>query len=95
MINMDTEVLGVLEQPGTGKVLSWQGESGTLQAEDGQSYPVEDGVIRFLRDDALSGSNAKYQRMYDRFAPLYDGVTRVYARLRSGGEKNRVILAHT
>ena len=33
----------------------------------------------FLEHDAITGSNKKYQSMYDRFAPLYDFSTSAYS----------------
>ncbi len=63
-------------------LLQGQGKSGAL--------PVVDKSIICFLDKELTGSNKKYQSLYDHFAPLYDLVTRAYARLRNRGEKQRV-----
>ncbi len=93
MIVVDAEILNILRQPQTGSPLRLirQETEEWLQADGGQRYTDDGGIIRFLKDDAASGSNLRYQRMYDRFAPLYDAITRGYARIRNGGEKNRVM----
>lgn len=47
-------------------------------------------IIPCLDGDRLTGNNRTYQRMYDRLAPFYDAITAFYARVRNGGERNRV-----
>ena len=65
--------------------------NGVLQAQNASAtFPVIDKSIICFLDSELTGSNKKYQNLYDRFAPLYDLVTRAYARLRSHGERERV-----
>ena len=51
----------------------------------------EHSVICALPGADLTGNNRNYQRMYDRLAPFYDIVTALYARVRDGGEKRRVM----
>lgn len=57
----------------------------------GDRFPVRDGIPVFLGSESLSGNNAKYQKLYDRFAGLYDISTRVYAIFKGGGEKVRLM----
>jgi ubiquinone/menaquinone biosynthesis C-methylase UbiE len=37
----------------------------------------------------VEGPNARYQKLYDRFAPAYDFATRLYARWKSGADATR------
>jgi ubiquinone/menaquinone biosynthesis C-methylase UbiE len=64
---------------------------GFLQGQsEAAALPVVDkSIICFLAKEP-SGSNKKYQNLYDRFAPFYDLVTKAYARFRNHGERQRV-----
>ncbi len=64
---------------------------GFLRGQGGSAaLPVVDKSIICFLDKEPTGSNKKYQNLYDRFAPLYDLVTRAYARFRNHGERQRV-----
>jgi len=52
-------------------------------------YTLHDGIPVFLTRGAVEGPNARYQEMYDRFAPFYDFSTWLYAKLKSGAEAAR------
>lgn len=43
-------------------------------------FPIRDGVPIFLLENEVSGSNRRYQAMYDRLARLYDFSTWLYSR---------------
>ena len=72
-------------------------DHGLLQKEQGGFrnprtdvlYPLRDGIPVFATPSAVTGPNARYQRLYDGFAPFYDVATRLYAWLKSGAEKTR------
>jgi ubiquinone/menaquinone biosynthesis C-methylase UbiE len=51
-----------------------------VNPKTGQRFPVRDGIPNFLLDGETSGSNQRYQRMYDRIAPFYDFSTWLYSR---------------
>lgn len=50
-----------------------------VNPQTGQRFPIRDGIPMFLEDE-VSGSNKRYQTMYDRFAPFYDLATWLYSR---------------
>ncbi len=43
-------------------------------------FPIRDGIPIFLLEGEVSGSNQRYQAMYDRFARFYDFSTWLYSR---------------
>ncbi len=55
----------------------------------GALYPVRGETPVFLPADAVEGPNLRYQRLYDRIAPVYDLGERAYAWLKSGAESAR------
>jgi ubiquinone/menaquinone biosynthesis C-methylase UbiE len=63
--------------------------NGFRNPRTGFLYPVRDEIPVFLPGDAVEGANARYQRLYDRFAPFYDTATRLYARWKSGADAIR------
>ena len=52
----------------------------------GERYAVRDGIPLLLDQDALSGTNLRYQGAYNRAARLYDPALRLAARLVGGSE---------
>ena len=44
----------------------------------------ENGILRYLNPADLAGDNGKYQKLYDRLAPLYDIGENWLARLKFG-----------
>ena len=70
------------------------GSDGSVQeklvsVKSGEEFPIRDGIPIFLRDADVSGSNKKYQELYNHIAPFYDLSTQVFAFLKSGGEGKR------
>ena len=45
----------------------------------GQRFPIREGIPVFIPDGSITGSNLRYQAMYDRFAPFYDFSTWAYS----------------
>jgi len=62
---------------------------------DGKKYPVVDGIPCLVFPETSRGENAKWQKFYDAFAPLYDWNERLGARLLAGislrAERKRMI----
>jgi len=76
------------------RVVVRPGPDGSVQeklvsVKSGEEFPIRDGIPIFLRDADVSGSNKKYQELYNHIAPFYDLSTQVFAFLKSGGEGKR------
>ena len=76
------------------RLIAGPGPNGNLQEKlvgikTGKEFPIRDGIPIFLRDADVSGSNRKYQELYNHIAPFYDLSTQVFALLKSGGERRR------
>ncbi|MGD0757043.1 MAG: methyltransferase domain-containing protein [Bacteroidales bacterium] len=68
-----------------------EGENEYLQSPTKERYSVSEGIICFLEHSSLDGNNKNYQKMYDRFSGFYDVATRIFALLRNGKEKKRLM----
>jgi len=66
-----------------------QEPGGFRNPRTGFLYASHDGIPVFLAGGAVEGPNARYQQLYDRFAPFYDFSTWLYAKLKSGAEAAR------
>jgi len=64
-------------------------DAGYRNPRSGFLYRVQNEIPVFLPQDAVEGPNARYQKLYDRFALFYDLSTRLYARWKSGGDAAR------
>jgi len=72
---MDERTLTLLCDPETHEDL--RPDAGALlNPQSGRRYPMKDGIPIFF--DALSGSNKKYQELYDRIARFYDPAEALY-----------------
>lgn len=60
-----------------------------LTDEAGCRYPVVDGIARLLPAGALGADDARYQRLYDRLAPLYAVNERIRTRPLLGVDAGR------
>jgi len=66
-----------------------QEPAGFRNPRTGTVYPDRNGIPVFLPPGVVEGPNALYQKMYDRFAPFYGVLTRLYAWWKSGADANR------
>jgi len=92
---VNAATIELLRIPDTGEALELRalradGVDQLVGVASGRRVPIRAGIPDFLDPATLIGSNATWQRRYDRFAPFYDLATRLYARLRSGGDETRV-----
>ena len=54
----------------------------------GARFPIEDGMPVFLSERDLEGLNGRYERLYNRIAPIYDFTLRLgYVFMGRGGER--------
>ena len=74
--------LTTLRSPGGARRL--RRASDDLVDEGGVTYPVTEGIPRLLGPEKLTGDDARWNRLYDRFAPLYETSERLLGSLMSG-----------
>ena len=72
---MDERTVPLLCDPETHDSLQLD-RGALLNPSSGSRYPIRDGVPIFF--GALSGSNKKYQELYDRIALFYDPAEALY-----------------
>lgn len=72
---MEDYVLSLLCDPDTRYALEMAG-SNLRNTATGRIYPIRDGIPLFV--STVTGSNLKYQILYDRIAPGYDLAERLY-----------------
>jgi ubiquinone/menaquinone biosynthesis C-methylase UbiE len=51
-----------------------------VNPKTGRRFPIRDGIPIFLQENDVSGSNRRYQALYDRMARFYDFSTWLYSR---------------
>ena len=57
---------------------------GGYRRADGKVFPIQNGVASFIFPEELAGSDAKWNRFYDSFAPFYNVVQHILGRLLLG-----------
>jgi ubiquinone/menaquinone biosynthesis C-methylase UbiE/uncharacterized protein YbaR (Trm112 family) len=72
---MESEVLSLLCDPDTRYEFELDGST-LRNTATGRVYPIRDGIPLFL--STLTGTNLKYQALYDRIAPGYDIAESIY-----------------
>jgi ubiquinone/menaquinone biosynthesis C-methylase UbiE len=72
---MDRELLSLLCDPDTRYSFELEGNS-LRNTATGRVYPIREGIPLFV--STVSGSNLKYQTLYDRIAPGYDLAERIH-----------------
>ncbi|MGD0340935.1 MAG: methyltransferase domain-containing protein [Bacteroidales bacterium] len=89
---MKQNITEIIRTP-SGEILQYfkEGKGEFLQTQTGIKYPIYGNIICLLDNISLTGNNKNYQKMYDRFSLFYDFSTRIYARLKSGNERNRLM----
>jgi ubiquinone/menaquinone biosynthesis C-methylase UbiE len=79
-----TETVALLRSPHTGDSLRFIGENGqeALVSQSGERFPVRKGIPFFLEIEKLTGSNHKYNQLYEIIGGFYDDIQRVQCALR-------------
>ena len=78
------ETVALLRSPYTGDSLKVVSEGGheALVSKSGERFPVRDGIPIFLEPEKLTGSNQKYNRLYEIIGGFYDDIQRAACALR-------------
>ena len=81
------ETVALLRSPYTGEALSVVSEDGreALVSRSGERFPIRSGIPGFIEPDKLSGSNLKYNRLYESIGGFYDDTQKVACALRGIG----------
>ena len=61
-----------------------------VNPKTGQHFLIRDGIPIFLKEGEVSGSNKKYQTLYDRFAPFYDFSAGMFSRWKGMSVETRL-----
>ncbi|MGO9434805.1 MAG: methyltransferase domain-containing protein [Terracidiphilus sp.] len=87
---MESEVLSLLCDPDTRYEFELEGST-LRNTATGRVYPIRDGIPLFI--STLTGSNLKYQSLYDRIAPGYDLAESLYRLVKRKPDFRREIIA--
>ncbi|HMD88200.1 MAG TPA: methyltransferase domain-containing protein [Anaerolineaceae bacterium] len=91
---MKPETLSILQTPKTAEILKFadgKAPDFLISQPSGERYSIQDGIVDFNSTEPISGLNQKYQKLYNRIAPLYDLSTTIYAALKSKSDRQRVM----
>ncbi len=79
-----TAAVALLRSPDTGDSLHVVSENGheVLVSESGERFPIRSGIPVFFEPEKLTGSNQKYNRLYETIGGFYDDIQRVACALR-------------
>jgi ubiquinone/menaquinone biosynthesis C-methylase UbiE len=74
-----TETVALLRSPYTADRLHAVRADGReeLVSTSGEAFPIRDGIPLLIKAEALTGSNLKYNRLYETIAGFYDDTQRV------------------
>jgi len=78
------ETVALLRSPYTGEALSVVSENGreALVSRSGERFPIRSGIPVFIEPDKLSGSNLRFNRLYESIGGFYDDTQKVACALR-------------
>jgi ubiquinone/menaquinone biosynthesis C-methylase UbiE len=81
------ESVALLQSPYTGEPLHVVSEHGqeALVSQSGEKFPIRNGIPVFLKPDELTGSNQKYNQLYETIGGFYDSTQKFAGALLYGG----------
>jgi ubiquinone/menaquinone biosynthesis C-methylase UbiE len=90
-----TETVVLLRSPYTGDPLHVVSKNGhdVLASQAGEQFPIRNEIPVFLKPEELTGSNRKYNRLYETIAGFYDDTQRVACALR-GINRDRYFMSY-
>ena len=76
--------VALLQSPYTQTPLQVVREDGreTLVSPSGERFPIRDGIPIFLKPEELTGSNRKYNHLYETIGGFYDDIQRIFCALK-------------
>jgi ubiquinone/menaquinone biosynthesis C-methylase UbiE len=78
------ETITLLQSPYTGSRLHLVRERSreALVSDNGERFPIRNGIPNFLKPEELTGDNGKYNHMYETIGGFYDDIQRVFCALK-------------
>ena len=78
-----TAALALLRSPYTGDTLKVESQDAdeSLVSTSGERFPILNGIPVFVQREKLTGSNEKYNRLYESIGGIYDDFQRVWLAL--------------
>lgn len=89
------EIVALLQSPYTGEslhVVSEHGQEG-LASQSGEMFPIRNGIPVFIKSEELTGSNQKYNRLYETIGGFYDSTQKFMGALLYGG-RDHIFLSY-
>ena len=82
-----SETIALLRSPYTGESLQVKNENGKefLVSLSNERFPIQNGIPIFLKPDELTGSNKKYNQLYETIGGFYDSSQKFVGALLYGG----------
>lgn len=81
------EIVALLRSPFTGEPLQVVRANGgeALVSASGERFPIRDGIPSFVKPEDVTGSNQKYNQLYEMIGGFYDSSQRFVGALLYGG----------
>ena len=89
------EIVAALQSPYTGNPLRVVREDNreALVSSSGERFPIRHGIPVFLQPEDLTGSNRKYNHLYETIGGFYDDSQRVWSAL-SGMDRDAYVMSY-
>ena len=84
------ETVAILRSPYTGQPLRviTENRQEFLVSESGEKFPIRNGIPIFLKADDMTGSNQKYNQLYETIGGFYDSSQKFAGALLYGGSNH-------